>query len=182
MQADAILQMQLRRLTALEADKIRLEHEDLVTKIADYKDILGRRERVFGIIEDELGLKHENSDNMFVFDKKTLEAAIKRGMRMSVLADDGLAVEEAALEESCRALQTDLWKVDLAWQPKNGEERDPHKEESSASASKGPTSRFKGKYSTRVCRRRSLETYEHSSNEISFRPPRVRRRGDSLVP
>ena len=54
-QADAILQMQLRRLTALEADKIRLEHEDLVTKIADYKDILGRRERVFGIIQDELG-------------------------------------------------------------------------------------------------------------------------------
>jgi DNA gyrase subunit A len=54
-QSDAILQMQLRRLTALEADKIRLEHEDLVTKIADYKDILGRRERVFGIIEDELG-------------------------------------------------------------------------------------------------------------------------------
>ena len=53
-QADAILQMQLRRLTALEADKIRLEHEDLVTKIADYKDILGRRERVFGLIQDEL--------------------------------------------------------------------------------------------------------------------------------
>ncbi len=53
-QADAILQMQLRRLTALEADKIRLEHQDLVTKIADYKDILGRRERVLGIIQDEL--------------------------------------------------------------------------------------------------------------------------------
>ncbi len=53
-QADAILQMQLRRLTALEADKIRLEHEDLVTKIADYKDILGRRERVLGIIQEEL--------------------------------------------------------------------------------------------------------------------------------
>ncbi len=54
-QADAILQMQLRRLTALEADKIRLEHEDLVAKIADYKDILGRRERVLGIITEELG-------------------------------------------------------------------------------------------------------------------------------
>jgi DNA gyrase subunit A len=53
-QADAILQMQLRRLTALEADKIRLEHEDLVAKIADYKDILGRRERVLGLITDEL--------------------------------------------------------------------------------------------------------------------------------
>ena len=54
-QADAILQMQLRRLTALEADKIRLEHEDLVAKIADYKDILAKRERVLTIITEELG-------------------------------------------------------------------------------------------------------------------------------
>ena len=53
-QADAILQMQLRRLTALEADKIRLEHEDLVAKIADFKDILDRRERVLEIIQQEL--------------------------------------------------------------------------------------------------------------------------------
>ncbi|MEB3307754.1 MAG: DNA gyrase subunit A [Cyanobacteriota bacterium] len=53
-QADAILQMQLRRLTALEADKIRLEHEDLLARITDYKDILARRERVFGIITEEL--------------------------------------------------------------------------------------------------------------------------------
>ncbi len=53
-QADAILQMQLRRLTALEADKIRLEHEDLLAKITDYKDILARRERVLAIITEEL--------------------------------------------------------------------------------------------------------------------------------
>jgi DNA gyrase subunit A len=53
-QADAILQMQLRRLTALEADKIRLEHDDLLAKITDYQDILARRERVFGLITDEL--------------------------------------------------------------------------------------------------------------------------------
>jgi DNA gyrase subunit A len=53
-QADAILQMQLRRLTALEADKIRLEHEDLLAKITDYQDILARRERVFGLISEEL--------------------------------------------------------------------------------------------------------------------------------
>jgi DNA gyrase subunit A len=53
-QADAILQMQLRRLTALEADKIRLEHEDLLAKITDYKDILARRERVLTLIQEEL--------------------------------------------------------------------------------------------------------------------------------
>jgi len=58
-QADAILQMQLRRLTALEADKIRLEHDDLLAKISDYTDILGRRERVFGLIESELRVIRE---------------------------------------------------------------------------------------------------------------------------
>lgn len=53
-QADAILQMQLRRLTALEADKIRLEHDELQTKITDLQDILARRERVLEIIETEV--------------------------------------------------------------------------------------------------------------------------------
>ena len=53
-QSDAILQMQLRRLTALEADKIRLEHEDLVVKIIDLKDILNKKERVFEITKIEL--------------------------------------------------------------------------------------------------------------------------------
>ncbi len=53
-QADAILQMQLRRLTALEADKIRLEHEELQAKIADLQDILARRQRVLEIIETEV--------------------------------------------------------------------------------------------------------------------------------
>ncbi|MFB2920808.1 DNA gyrase subunit A [Aerosakkonema funiforme] len=52
-QADAILQMQLRRLTALEAEKIRQEHEDLQAQIADLKDILARRDRILEIIETE---------------------------------------------------------------------------------------------------------------------------------
>jgi DNA gyrase subunit A len=52
-QADAILQMQLRRLTALEAEKIQQEHDELQVKIADLRDILERRERVLQIIEEE---------------------------------------------------------------------------------------------------------------------------------
>lgn len=52
-QSDAILQMQLRRLTALEAEKIRQEHEDLQAQIADLQDILARRERILEIIEVE---------------------------------------------------------------------------------------------------------------------------------
>jgi len=53
-QADAILQMQLRRLTALEADKIRQEHEALQAQIADLQDILARRARILEIIETEI--------------------------------------------------------------------------------------------------------------------------------
>lgn len=54
LQADAILQMQLRRLTALEAEKIQQEHEELVAQILDLQDILARRERILQIIQDEL--------------------------------------------------------------------------------------------------------------------------------
>jgi DNA gyrase subunit A len=52
-QADAILQMQLRRLTALEADKIQAEHEELVIKIADFQDILTHRHRILSIAREE---------------------------------------------------------------------------------------------------------------------------------
>ena len=53
-QADAILQMQLRRLTALEADKIKSEHDELTKKISNYKEILSNKQKIFDIILDEL--------------------------------------------------------------------------------------------------------------------------------
>ncbi len=54
-QADAILQMQLRRLTALEAEKIHAEHNELQARIADLRDILENRSRILEIIETEVG-------------------------------------------------------------------------------------------------------------------------------
>ncbi len=53
-QADAILQMQLRRLTALEAEKIQAEHEELQARITDLRDILANRSRILEIIETEV--------------------------------------------------------------------------------------------------------------------------------
>ncbi|OLP19885.1 DNA gyrase subunit A [Leptolyngbya sp. 'hensonii'] len=53
-QSDAILQMQLRRLTALEAEKIHQEHDDLQSRIVNLQDILARRERILEIIETEV--------------------------------------------------------------------------------------------------------------------------------
>lgn len=53
-QAQAILEMQLRRLTGLERGKVEKEHAELLVKIADYKEILQDRQRVLNIIKDEL--------------------------------------------------------------------------------------------------------------------------------
>ena len=53
-QAKAILQMQLRRLTGLERDKIETEYNELLVTIADLKDILSNESRIHEIIRNEL--------------------------------------------------------------------------------------------------------------------------------
>ena len=53
-QAQAILQLTLSRLTALEVDKIKQEHADLIERIKELREILGDEERVNGLIKDEL--------------------------------------------------------------------------------------------------------------------------------
>ncbi len=54
LQANAILEMQLRRLAALERQKIMDELAKLEIEIADYKDILAKPERQRQIVSDEL--------------------------------------------------------------------------------------------------------------------------------
>jgi DNA gyrase subunit A len=53
-QAQAILQLTLSRLTALEADKIRQEHKDLIERIKELREILGDESRVLALIKEEL--------------------------------------------------------------------------------------------------------------------------------
>ena len=53
-QAQAILEMQLQRLTALERDKIDQEYLELIKKIEQYKAILADIKKVLGIIKNEL--------------------------------------------------------------------------------------------------------------------------------
>lgn len=53
-QANAILDMKLARLNALEVEKIRDELQEIENAIADYNDILARPERVREIIKTEL--------------------------------------------------------------------------------------------------------------------------------
>jgi DNA gyrase subunit A len=62
-QARAILDMRLQRLTQLERHKIVEEHEQTLALIADLKGILASDQRLMGIIKDELlKLKEEFGD------------------------------------------------------------------------------------------------------------------------
>lgn len=53
-QANAILEMRLRRLTGLERDKIENEYQELLATIEDLRDILANHDRVLSIIREEL--------------------------------------------------------------------------------------------------------------------------------
>jgi DNA gyrase subunit A len=53
-QAQAVLQLTLSRLTALEADKIKQEHADLTERIKELREILGDEDRVYSLIKEEL--------------------------------------------------------------------------------------------------------------------------------
>ncbi|TML36103.1 MAG: DNA gyrase subunit A [Actinobacteria bacterium] len=53
-QAQAILDLRLQRLTALEAGKIKQEHADLLERIKELREILGDESRVMGLIREEL--------------------------------------------------------------------------------------------------------------------------------
>ncbi len=53
-QARAILDLRLQRLTALGVKEVTDELEELAAKIKDYLDILSSRDRIMGIISDEL--------------------------------------------------------------------------------------------------------------------------------
>ncbi|MCI9434274.1 MAG: DNA gyrase subunit A [Bacilli bacterium] len=62
-QADAILELKLRRLTALERDKIDNELKEILALIEEYNSILGSEERIYGVIKQELlEIKQKYSD------------------------------------------------------------------------------------------------------------------------
>ncbi len=53
-QAQAILDMRLQRLTALESDKVRAEHAELMETIGELRTILGDEKRIDALISEEL--------------------------------------------------------------------------------------------------------------------------------
>jgi DNA gyrase subunit A len=84
-QAQAILDMRLQRLTGLETDKIVAEHKEVTATIADLKDILARPERVSAMVRAELVDLKERFGNP---------------RRTEIVADSGdIAMEDLIAEE-----------------------------------------------------------------------------------
>ena len=83
-QAQAILDMRLARLQGLEREKLQNEYEELMKKIAYFKEILADEHKLMGVIKEEL-----------------LEIKAKWGdkRRTKIVADDGELDEEALIDE-----------------------------------------------------------------------------------
>jgi DNA gyrase subunit A len=81
-QAQAIIDLQLRRLTGLEQDRIRTEYGEVMDAIADLLDVLGKPERIVGIIAGELAAIRQEfgdarrSEIVFVAEDISLEDLI----------------------------------------------------------------------------------------------------------
>ncbi|MDH3829937.1 MAG: DNA gyrase subunit A, partial [Desulfobacterales bacterium] len=78
-QAQAILDMRLQRLTGLEREKIVEEYKDLLKDIARFKEILANERLVLNIIKEELGeIKQEYGDHRYTeIVEKTKEITIE---------------------------------------------------------------------------------------------------------
>src|SRR5918999_6127244 len=83
-QAQAILELRLQQLTALEADAIKREHADMVERIDWLRELLGDEDRVLGLIKEEL---QEISDR-YGDDRRTLIAPAEEDLDIEDLIAD----------------------------------------------------------------------------------------------
>jgi DNA gyrase subunit A len=92
-QAQAILDMRLQRLTALEADKIREEHAELSKRIKELRAILADESRVLGLVKSELAEIAERYGD----DRRTEITAAEGDLDIEdVIADEQMVVSITA--------------------------------------------------------------------------------------
>ncbi len=89
-QARSILDMRLQKLTGLESSKIQSEHDSLISKVADLKDILENYSRQIGIIRENL----DDMKTRFKSDRKT---EISYNMSINVENEDLIPKEDSII-------------------------------------------------------------------------------------
>jgi DNA gyrase subunit A len=89
LQAQAILDMRLARLTALESDKLREEHEELAKRIAELRSILGDPARIDAVVVEEL----DEVDKRYGDERRTEIAHFEGDMNIEdMIADQQMVI------------------------------------------------------------------------------------------
>lgn len=83
-QAIAILDMRLRKLTGLERDKLEQDYKDVQETIAYLEDLLSSREKIMGVVKDEL----QNEKKNFGDERRTQISATKEDFTLTDLIPD----------------------------------------------------------------------------------------------
>ncbi len=83
-QAIAILDMRLRKLTGLERDKLEQDYKDVKETIAYLEDLLSSREKIMGVVKDELQDEKKN----FGDERRTQISATKEDFTLTDLIPD----------------------------------------------------------------------------------------------
>lgn len=83
-QAIAILDMRLRKLTGLERDKLEQDYKDVQKTIAYLEDLLSSREKIMGVVKDELQDEKKN----FGDERRTQISATKEDFTLTDLIPD----------------------------------------------------------------------------------------------
>ena len=106
-QADAILNLQLRRLAALEREKINARLAELESEIAEYQAILASEERQRGIISDELSEIVEKYGD----DRRTRIVPFDGDMSMEDLIPEEPVVVTITRGGYAKRTRTDLYRA-----------------------------------------------------------------------
>ncbi len=106
-QAQAILDMQLRKLAALERQQIQDEYDGLMAQIADYNDILASEPRQRRLVSDELS----EVITKFGDERKTEITAHEGDMSMEDLIAEEDVVVTITLGGYAKRTSTDLYRA-----------------------------------------------------------------------
>jgi len=105
-QSEAILEMRLSRLTSLETDKITEEHDNLVKRIGELREILASEQKIFGIIKDELiKLRGEYGD-----ERRTIIEGEYRALEKEDLIEEGNVVVTVTHSGYVKKLSLDTYR------------------------------------------------------------------------
>ena len=92
-QAQAIVDMRLRALTGLERERLENEYNDLLAKIAYYKEILGNENKLLSVIQEELDTIAEKYGD----DRKTEFTFDKDFQAEDFISDDDVVITSTSL-------------------------------------------------------------------------------------